>query len=156
MTASSSPRARRVDWDAVRRIFEAVDSPQSTAELAPAWQRREIPEPRWAPEYVTALEQALDQADASELIRLLEARRLIHPLLLPLLAEFLRRKLQGLSVGKPKKLLAYEERLIRKKFEHRKGTQTASEFDAEMAIMFRVGDRTIANARRKKTPTSSS
>jgi hypothetical protein len=150
MTKSNSPRARRVDWAAVAALHARIDTQQSTNELVPAWQRNEIVEPRWAPEYVAALETALDGADTGELISLLDSRRLIHPLLLPLLAELLRRQAQGVSVGAPKKLTHDQEDGIRWMFDIAR-PKSVGEFDGRMAKFFNVSERLIANVRRRRS-----
>lgn len=157
MTKSSSPKAQQVDWPAVKAWHQSVDTQSAATELAPALQRGEIVEPRWAPEYVWALEMALDAANEGPLIELLDGQRLIHPGLLPLLAEILRRKAQGLSRGKPKKLTSHQEVAILRELEFTR-PEKMGEFDRQLAARFNVSERTIANVRtgRKKTPAPSS
>lgn len=118
MTNSRKPNPLKIDWRALHQHFNAVDTQRSIDELVPAWQRGEIPEPRWAPEYIPALQAALEGADESLLIEVLDARRLAHPQLMPLFAELLRRKAQGLSVGRPKKLTEIQEQGIARHFAH--------------------------------------
>jgi hypothetical protein len=112
MTRPTSRRHATPDWEALSKLFDSVDTQQSTSELGPAWQRGEIPEPRWAPEYLPSIEQALQQNDPSALLELLDSGRLIHPVLLPALAQVLRAALQG-KTGRPVKIIDSQKAALR-------------------------------------------
>lgn len=155
MTRSTSRRTAAHDWGALRRAIEAIDTPRSTDELVPAWQRGEIPEPLWAPEYVPRLQQALEQRDHAELLALLEARRLIHPILLPVLADVLRSALSGVWVGRPCKLTETQQATLQRLCSEMcgPGRMTKDQFAQDWAGRLGVSPSTIKRALKDTGPS---
>jgi hypothetical protein len=137
---------RRPDWGKLRELAESFTSKQHRDELAPAWGRGEIPEPLWAPEYVWALQQAIEQHDSTDLLSLLDARRLIHPALLPGLAMLLR--MQGKS-GRSIKLLEVQQHQLRQMYEA-SGLKREL-FREQWAKLLGVSEATIDRAIRKRS-----
>lgn len=149
MAKSLKPGAQRPDWAALRKAFDAIDTQQSMDELAPAYLRGEIVEPRWAPEYLPALQQWMELRNPEPLIELLASGRLIHPLLLPGLAEVLRAKQTGFVSGAPRKLTEVQEQTIRFMAAQLVGPEKmgATAFDESLADALSVSSDTIKRAR---------
>ncbi len=155
MTRSTSRRTVAHDWAELRKALEAIDTQGSTDELVPAWQRREIPEPRWAPEYVPRLQQSLEQRDHAELLKLLDAGRLIHPILLPVLADVLRSAISGVWVGRPSKLTETQQATLQSLCAEMcgPGRMTKDQFAQDWAGRLGVSASTIKRALKDSGPS---
>jgi hypothetical protein len=154
MSSSTVKGSKRPDWAALRSLIEQIDTQQSTDELGPALHRGEIPEPRWAPEYVPALQAALEQRKPEELLALLDSGLLIHPVLLPTLAQVLRGVLHGRMSGRPVKLVENQVAALVQLFEHivGPGKVRAEDFYADWGERLDVSPETIRRAIRQAKP----
>ncbi|KQW36509.1 hypothetical protein [Rhizobacter sp. Root404] len=148
MSRSTVKGSKRPDWAALCALIEQIDTQQTTDELGAAWHRGEIPEPRWAPEYVPALQAALEQRKPEELLALLDAGLLIHPVLLPTMAQVLRGVLYGRMSGRPVKLVEIQVAGLIHLFEHivGPGKERAEDFYAEWGERLDVSPETIKRA----------
>lgn len=142
MTKRTSRRALAIDWRRVAACFEAVDNHETTKELAPGWQRGEFVEPCWAPEYLHALQAALEGRDFEDLLSLLDGRALLHPQLLPIVAEILRSFLQPVA-GAGSRLTAVQDRNIRHFYDALGRPGELGVLQRQIATMFGVSVDTI-------------
>ncbi len=92
--------------------------------------------------YVHAAQKALEGAKPAELLALLDAGKLMHPALGPVIADIIR----GRTGGKPKRLTALEDRAIRQwfdRFSNLHGARLAEATKLELANRYEVSEDTI-------------
>jgi hypothetical protein len=132
------------DWAGLREFMDKVANARRRHELTPLWQQGHVPEPLWAPEYVWALEQAIERGDKRDLIAMLNQRMAIHPVLLPGLALLL----GGRRPGTPKGLLEPQEAALREMYTHHvgPGKMKPEAFCEQWADWLHVSKSTIERA----------
>ncbi len=111
------------------------------------------PETWWETRYVVAIEKALVQDDVSELTALLKARRPVHPMLLPALADALAARGRNKASGIKRKLTDTQELNVARQVQYLrlKGSTADSAFD-EVATTFELSESTVKRAYLKHIP----
>lgn len=137
---SQSARATAHDWDALSRIVEA----EREQALAMGLDFDEL--------YVHAIQEALVGRDTAALLEMLDQRRLLHPELLPALADVIRSQ-RDRARGAGKKLTRHQDRMIRHLFDrigphlHPEGHPKAT--IKWLASAFETGPKTIERSLRE-------
>lgn len=132
---SRSARAKKRDWS---RLLDIV-SKDSLAH----------PTLDFEEQYVHAIQKALHGRDNKPLLELLDRRAMIHPALLPALADVIRSQ-RDTAVGVGARLTALQDRNIRSYFDafttHVRPPQRIGEVQDKLAKLFHVSPDTIGRS----------
>lgn len=114
MSKSISPRAKSRDWSALLAEARANDR-QLNAEELELWRRGVIDGEAhaWGPDYVDALQTALDKRNPVPLLTMLDAGLPLPRALVPVIGDVLRAATHGTVRGAPSKLTAANDASIR-------------------------------------------